>query len=565
VTELAAEGISLRQRDTRRKAGDDSAHRGWLTDLFVAGLALAASLTSLANGFAYDDRWVILHNPRVHALARVWRLWIETYWPPSMGASLYRPVTMTGFALEWAAGHGQAWTFHLASVALYIAVCVAMARLARSILPAWAAAASAALFAVHPVHVEAVANIVGQSELWAALCTIVAVFLYIRWRRERPLGGGAVATLCALTALAAGAKEHGIVLPGLLVLAEITVVGDQRPADERWREVRPLALALVATGLMYVAVRLRVVGGFAGDTPSVVFAHMAAMPRAWTMLGVVPEWTRLLVWPARLVADYAPQDVTLYDRFDISLLPAAALLVAVLTLAVASRRQWPAGVFGIGWTALTLVPVSNVLLPTGVILAERTLFLPSVGAMIAVGAAFATSRDWVRRSSSARSYGVMRAAAIGAASVLLIAAGWRSATRARTWQNSETVFAQEVRDARLSYRAHYVYAGSLFEHGQPAGGEHEARLAIALYPSDGVLRRDLGTQYMRAGMCAPAVPLFRDAIRLATGPTDARVLLAACLLELHDVDGARREALQAVAEGGYSPDVHKVIAAARVH
>jgi protein O-mannosyl-transferase len=562
VTELAAEQILPRGHGARRNGAEDDARRGTLTDLVVGALAIAASASSLTNGFAYDDRWVILHNPRVHALARIWRLWIETYWPPNMGASLYRPVTMTGFALEWAAGHGQAWTFHLASVALYVVVCLAMARLARGTLPAWAAGVSAALFAVHPVHVEAVANIVGQSELLAALCAIAAVLLYIRWRRARLLGWRSVATLCALTALAAGAKEHGIVLPGLFALAEVTVVGDQRPAGERWREIRPLALALVATGLAYVAVRLRIVGAVAGDTPSVVFAHMGTMARAWTMLAVVPEWTRLLLWPARLVADYAPQDVTLYSGFDISLVPAAALLIATLALVVVSRRQWPAGAFGIGWTALTLVPVSNVLVPTGVILAERTLFLPSVGAMIAVGAVLATSSDWLRRSVTARWSGGIRVATIGVAGGLVIVGVWRSASRARTWQNSETVFAQEVRDARLSYRAHYVYAGSLFEHGQPAGGEHEARLAIALYPSDGGLHRDLGTQYMRAGMCAPAVPLFRDAIRLATGPTDARVLLAACLLELHDRDGARHEALQAVAEGGYSPDVHKLIAAA---
>ncbi len=112
MTELATEGILLREHGARRETGDYHTRHGTLAGLFVAGLALAASATSLANGFAYDDRWVILHNPRVHALARIWRLWIETYWPPNMGASLYRPVTMTGFALEWAAGHGQAWAFH---------------------------------------------------------------------------------------------------------------------------------------------------------------------------------------------------------------------------------------------------------------------------------------------------------------------------------------------------------------------------------------------------------------------------------------------------------------------
>ena len=133
--------------------------------VLVAALALAASAMSLGNGFALDDVPIILQNPRVHSLADAWQLLGQTYWPPDYGSSLYRPLTSIAFAIQWAIGGGSPLAFHIVSVALYVAVCVLLLRLARGIMEPRAAAIGAAVFAVHPIHVEAVANVVGQAEL----------------------------------------------------------------------------------------------------------------------------------------------------------------------------------------------------------------------------------------------------------------------------------------------------------------------------------------------------------------------------------------------------------------
>ena len=135
----------------------------------VIGLAIAASGTSLGNGFALDDLALVAGNSRVHSLDQWWRLFALPYWPPQYGASLYRPVVTLGYALQWIAGNGSPWVFHLASVALYVGVCVAVLALLLEIASPMGAVVGAALFAVHPVHVEAVANVVGQCELIAAV------------------------------------------------------------------------------------------------------------------------------------------------------------------------------------------------------------------------------------------------------------------------------------------------------------------------------------------------------------------------------------------------------------
>ena len=74
--------------------------------------------------------------------------------------------------------------FHLASVLLYAAVCAAFFSVAVGLLPLPAAWLAAALFAVHPLHVEVVGNVVGQSELWAALFLLLAVTVFLRARSD---------------------------------------------------------------------------------------------------------------------------------------------------------------------------------------------------------------------------------------------------------------------------------------------------------------------------------------------------------------------------------------------
>src|SRR5688572_20542005 len=140
--------------------------------LLLAGVVLAAVLVyanSLANGFAYDDDWIIMRNPRVHQLADQSLIWGTPYWP-TFGAELglYRPLAIFAYALEWAAGDGAPWVFHVVNVTLHAVVTGLVFILMSALFTTGAAAVGALIFAVHPVHTEVVANSVGQAELIAA-------------------------------------------------------------------------------------------------------------------------------------------------------------------------------------------------------------------------------------------------------------------------------------------------------------------------------------------------------------------------------------------------------------
>lgn len=517
---------------------------GWLPAATVAALAILASLSGLRNGFAFDDVPIILQNARVHSLHEWWRMFALSYWPPSFGSDVYRPVAILAFALEWGVGGGAPWVMHLASVVLYVTACVAFYWMATHFVSRAGAWPAAALFAVHPVHVEAVGNLVGQSELIVAATTCLAVTLYVRWRRGRAQASTAVPAICVLYALGCCTKENGILLPALLLAVELTVVRGTEPLRRRARSFSVLFAPMTAIAGAYLVVRLGVTGRLGSNDPSVVLAGLSPADRALTMLGVVPELLRLLVWPARLSAFYSPPDVAVLRGWDLAMLPGAVLVAGAATLAVACRSRSPVATAGLLWFGIALLPVSNLLFPSGVILAERTLFLPSVGVLLAAAAAAAgIAERWPVIPVAAR-----RAAVAGLAAVL-VAATARSATRQSAWRDNETLFSRSVEDAPLSYEAHHMYGRLLFQAGRPGAGERELRRALLLYDADHKVHYALASAYFDARAYHLATPLFRRALALRPGDGEYRVSLAASLLGEGKLDEARGEARAGLAGG----------------
>lgn len=515
------------------------AGRPWLPVLVVALLALASSATSLGNAFAYDDRWIIETNPRVHDLGRWLKIFGESYWP-QLSNGLYRPLTSIGFAAQWEAGGGTPFVFHLVNVALYVAASVAVYHLARRILSPVGAFVAAALFAVHPIHVEAVANIVGQSELSSGLMLVVAVTCYLRWR-EVPgaLRGWRTAAIAAMGAAAMLLKEHGIVLIALLAAAELTVVRDPRPRRERVAELRPLYLAMVLVVVGCLWARYRVLGAFGGDAPHPVIVHLPAGERITGMIGLMPELARMLLWPARLHADYGPSQFTFATSFGLAHLAGLLWIAGALALLVVAWRRRSPAAFGLLWIAIAYSPVSNVLLPTGILLAERTLFAVTVGLAIALGAGAAWLYERVDASPVAG-----RVPALLLALVLLLAAV-HSADRQRVWRDNETLFTTMVREQPRSGKAHYALGGWRFAQKRNAEGEAHWRAAIVLLPQLHRIRADLADNYKAAGMCTPAEPHYREVLRREPGHTRARVGLATCLARR----GAFAESRRTLREG----------------
>ena len=513
--------------------------RDWLAPTTIALLALAATVTSLGHDFTFDDRYVILTNGRVHELKRFWHLFAETYWPMQLGGDGYRPIVIALFTLEWIAGHGAPWVFHLVNILLAIGASLAVYWCADAVLPRSGAWVAAALFAVHPVHVEVTGNVVGQSELIVAICIALAVGVYVRARRHGGLDARATVAVLALYVIALLSKEHAVVLPALLVAAEATVL---REGANPWRlrEVRPLALAIVAITLGWFYTRTLVFGGVAGFYPFPVFRflHLGMADRTGMMMTEIPRIARLLVFPTHLSGDYSPTEVLVTKGFDVVEIPGIVISAGVLLLAVALHRRAPLVSFGLFWVIVSYFPVSNILVPTGFITAERTLFVPSIGVVLIAGA--------VATMVQARAQRPEQMGALVAVTLLLALGLARSIDRQRVWKNNDVFFTQLLKDAPNSYRAHFLHGRLVGERLQLREMEIEYRRAIKLFPYDISMTLAVASDYYRAGFCEPAVALLDWSFAVEPLAVDGRYEYVQCLSRLHRWPEARSAGLEAL-------------------
>jgi protein O-mannosyl-transferase len=509
-------------------------------------VALAASLAGLGNDFAYDDLYLIRDNLRIHDLAN-WRAIVgSSYWPLPHPQDLYRPLSSLLLAVQYALGGGAPGVFRIVSYLLYAGVAIAVLRLATRFLPRPIALGAALLFAAHPLHVEAVALGAGQSELLVALVAVVMVTRYLDRRRTESFGRRDWAVLGALYLAAGLSKEHGLLLPALLIAVELTLVPG--PWGSRVRRLWGGYALLGGIGVLVLLLRRAALGGaIAGTYTTEALQGLTMAGRALTMLKVVPEWVRLLLWPAHLRSDYSPQEMVASIRFGAAEALGAALLVAGAVAAWLARRRAPAMTFGLAWCGLSLLPVSNVLFPTGILLAERTLFLPSVGLLLAGGGLVAAL--W-------RHEDTMPARWVVGLGALVLAGVLRSVERQRVWRNEAFLAARSVQDAPRSFRTQRAYGDVLFELGQRDLALEAWQRAVTLAPRGGVwrVRNDIAREFRAAGESGPEAEELRASLAEEPGQEDARGYLIAAYLALGRYDSAAGEADSALARGG-KPEV----------
>lgn len=508
--------------------------RQWLPAISLLVLALAAMGLGFRNRFAQDDLPIILQNPAAqHPGLQVFS---QPYWPPGWAPDLYRPFATLTLALEWHLGGKAEWPIHAWSLGLYLLLTLAFLTFARRLMPLPAAWLAAAIFAVHPVHVEAVAVGVNQGELMVALIALLMASSYLDGRQLPAFGTRRAVALVAALAVACFYKENAVVIPGLLLAAELTVLR-AKAAPAEWRLLRPLYLGFALVIVAFLTLRSSVLGGFAGSFTAEGLMGLGVWGRIVTMLGVIPIWLRLLVWPEHLQADYSPQEIVGGTQFHADQWLGLGILTATIALAVACRKRAPEITYGVLWFAIAIFPVSNIAVATGIVLAERTLLLPSAGFLLVVGGAVAAIlRRWHTIGA-----GYRRLALAGVAALLALGI-WRSAARTTVWHDNDHLWARTVEDAPLSYRAHHARAQYYFNTGNYTLGERHAFRAIELYPNTFQVRAELGDRYRQLGMCEPAVEAYKAAMRLAPGRSDARASLLACLFWLGRYATARGQA-----------------------
>lgn len=472
--------------------------------LLAAAVAALLYLPTIQFAFTYDDASVVARHPQV--VNEDWRAIAVS--PYHVGPDVrvqtgaYRPLTIASLAANHAISGLSPWSYHLANVVLHALAAALVVMLGAALgLGLDAALIGALAFAVHPVHVEAVANVAGRAELLSASLALAALVAVLSARF--------VTAALVLTA-ALFAKENVVTILGVVVLWEALRARGPK------RSLTAFAAASIPVAV-YLAARWAVLGrlGLAPGSVTAIENPSIGLPlvsHAATVLSVFARALSLLVTPVRLSPDYGFAEIAPSVSFAAPGPLVGALLLAGLVAGVVwCARRAPTIAMLLGATLVTYAIVSNAFVPIGTILGDRLLYLPSAFACLLFGLA----------ASAALRFGrVVRALCTG---IILLALAARSLTYAAVWRNDTALFEYAARVAPDSVRALGGWGEILGEQGRLDEARAVLDRAVALAPDfiPNLLNR--GAAALAAGDTAAAE---RDARHvLALDPDNAMAKL----------------------------------------
>ena len=471
----------------------------------MAAVAIAVYLPTLTHGFTFDDGVEVVANEHIRSLRNLGVIFSSTGWSGA-GTPLpwYRPLTTASYALNHAVSGLSPWSYHLANILLHALVTALVLVLARHLRwPSRAALTAALLFAVHPVHVEVVANVAGRKDLLATAFVVAAVLSHrLSVGRLKGMGflpwaiSGAVFSLGAMLS-----KETGAVTIGLLVLTDMLY--PSAASEGRRRRLCTSYLLQAISLLVYLTLRWHFVHGLAWGEVGMLenpAAHAPLLIRLATGIGVIGRGLLLLFVPVRLSPDYSYDTIALVtDWSDPWLWGTAVALIAGFCFALSARHRSPAGLFCAGWYLLALLPASNLVLPIGTIFGERLLYLPSVAFCLATG----LLAKRLLAEQPARTFWI-------ATGAILAVLTLRTLTYAAVWQNDSTLFRAAADSNPASAKIQHRLALVLVAEGNSQEALEAYRRALEIYPGYRPVALNLGQLLATESRPAEAAEVYRQ-------------------------------------------------------
>lgn len=335
--------------------------------------------------FYMDDVQIVLDNLLVYS-PDLKVIFTADYWGAGENTGLYRPLTILSFALNYLLTGEKAWGYLLVNLLLHAAVCMTFFRLLlawRLDLPyAWLAAA---LFAVHPIHGEAVIQLVGRSELLTALFVLLALHAARSQRRH----GNLWVVLAFLGAILC--KEHGVVLIGLIPAIDLFFArGQALPVLRRRAALLAILIGITIAWLLY---RHFVVHGGIPE-PVSLDPYYLPLATADTPTRILSALKLQLLYLAKQLIPYHLQGMypqaTVVPFIGWLSWQGMAVVVAVAGFFAAMVHGWRRrALWGLALAlyVISFSPTSNLILLAGFTMAERVAYLPSVWFCAAVAAA----------------------------------------------------------------------------------------------------------------------------------------------------------------------------------
>ncbi|XP_055136220.1 protein O-mannosyl-transferase TMTC1 isoform X4 [Symphalangus syndactylus] len=543
----------------RGGGGDRTPSRRWGCGLAPAGAAaLLAGASCLCYGrslqgeFVHDDVWAIVNNPDVRPGAPLrWSIFTNDFWGKGMAENTshksYRPLCVLTFKLNIFLTGMNPFYFHAVNVILHCLVTlVLMYTCDKTVFKNRGLAfVTALLFAVHPIHTEAVAGIVGRADVLACLLFLLAFLSYNRSLDQGCVGGSFPSTVSPfflmlslfLGTCAMLVKETGITVFGVCLVYDLFSLSNKqdksylRASSNRnfLLTMRPFlkrAILVLSYVLVILYFRLWIMGGSMPlfseqDNPASFSPYILTRFLTYSYLLAFNVW--LLLAPVTLCYDWQvgsiPLVETIWDMRNLAtillavvmallslhclaafkhslrlLLPKVPASPSPSTMIVSflkppepcrTRLEHKEVLVGLLFLVFPFIPASNLFFRVGFVVAERVLYMPSMGYCILFVHGLSKLCTWLNRCGATT--------LIVSTVLLLLLFSWKTVKQNEIWLSRESLFRSGVQTLPHNAKVHYNYANFLKDQGRNKEAIYHYRTALKLYPRHASALNNLGT------------------------------------------------------------------------
>jgi len=461
----------------------------------------------VVNGFVYDDHTQIERNPYVHSFK-----YAGTIFGSSLAAeqgkqvlpNYYRPIVNFSFLLCYEAFGLSPHGFHLISILLNCVVVSLIFVVSSELFSSeWLGLIAAAIFALHPVHTEPVDWIDGVSDLYVAVFYLLAFSLFLRQEHAQERRGIWVRTgMLASFLLALFSKETAMTFPVLVTAYEHLCRSDRLATS--WAQKLSRYGWIWVTQFIYLVVRTISVGRL---VPARLHTDISSREVLFSVLALIGQYAEILVWPSPLVAFYPFRKSASFA--DPHVLVGLAALAGVCAAFALLWKRAKLYTFALFWMCLTIAPALNVRYMGANVLAERYLYLPSVGfSWLLAGAIWWWWRrphPWMRQLRWA----------LGASVVIVALLACRTiVARNRDWKDDRTLVVRTLEVRPDSPNMLNDLGLMKWYDGDHDEAERQWQLALSYKPDTVEVLANLGFARLEEKRYEEAIPYLQKAIQL---------------------------------------------------
>ena len=491
----------------------------------------------LGNGFLnFDDDAYVTANP--HVLKGVtgegvgWAL-------TSTDAANWHPVTWLSHMLDVQMFGMDAGRHHLTSLGLHAANTVLLFLLLLRMTGAlWRCAFVAALFAIHPLHVESVAWVAERKDVLSTLFWLLTTGAWLRYVEAK--SAPRYAAVLVLYALGLMSKPMLVTLPFTLLLLDFWPLARVGTIKDKILEKAPLFAMGIASCVITVIAQHR---GGAFDTLSRVGPPTRAI-------------NAVVAYATYLGRTFRPSSLSIFYPYPVGVgaaiaLGSAATLVGLTVLAFRLARRAPYFTFGWLWYVGTLIPVIGLVQVGAQATADRYTYVPLIGIFVALA--------WGLGELASRG-AALRAAVVTISAASLVPLLVLSREQTRTWVDSTTVFEHALGVTQDNDVAHVNLGLVSFQQGRNEDAIKHYQEALRINPGLGAAHNDLGIALHVAGRDAEAVEQFRQAIAGGLSSAEVQVNYGAALAVTGQSEAAIERFGEALRLDPDSAEAHKNLA-----